>query len=169
MGKAIAFEEFGFILSAMRCNEVAQWLRLCATNAGGVGSIPSQDPKIPRATMEWPKKILIKQNKHNEKPAEGLKHERQVLICILNKSLAAAWRMDYRDQSRSQGSAGTETEVRTAPPLPAPPGRTCWGASIAHTHTHTHTHLLSGGFKNLEERPLGVYRWGLRVRENPSI
>jgi len=32
-----------------------------------------------------------------------------------------------------------------------------------HTHTHTHTHLLSGGFKNLEERPLGVYRWGYRL------
>lgn len=75
--------------------------------------------------------------------------------------------MDYRDQSRSQGSGGTETEVRTAPPLPTPPGRTCWGASVAHTHTHTH--LLSGGFKNLEEKPLGVYRWGLQVRENPSI
>ena len=60
VGKAIVFEEFGFILSAMRCNEVAKWLRLCATNAGGVGSIPSQDPKIPRATMAWPKDMLIK-------------------------------------------------------------------------------------------------------------
>ena len=117
MGKAIAFEEFGFILSALRCNEVAQWLRLCATNAGGVGSIPSQDPKIPRATMEWPKKILIKQNKHNEKPAEGLKHERQVLICILNKSLAAAWRMAH--QGAKDGSRQVMDELlpwTTAPP-----------------------------------------------------
>ena len=58
-GKAVVFEEFGFILRAVRRNEVVQWLRLCATNAGGVGSIPSQDTKIPCATMGWTKRIFF--------------------------------------------------------------------------------------------------------------
>ena len=29
---------------------VVQWLRLCASSAGGVGSIPGQGAKIPHAT-----------------------------------------------------------------------------------------------------------------------
>ena len=32
-----------------------QWLRLCASNAGGAGSIPGQGTKIPHAAA-WPKK-----------------------------------------------------------------------------------------------------------------
>lgn len=56
----------------------------------------------------------------------------------------------WRDRDRSQDC-----------PTPAStPGKDLLGVSIAHTHAHTH--LLSGGFKNLEERPLGVYRWGYR-------
>ena len=38
---------------------VVQWLRLCASNAGGVGSIPGQGAKIPYAS--WPKKPKHKQ------------------------------------------------------------------------------------------------------------
>ena len=33
-----------------------QWLRLCTSNAGAVGSIPGWGTKIPHAT--WPKKNL---------------------------------------------------------------------------------------------------------------
>ena len=34
---------------------VVQWLRLCASNAGGVGTIPGQGTKIPRASEAQPK------------------------------------------------------------------------------------------------------------------
>ena len=34
---------------------VVQWLRLCAPNAGGTGSIPGQGTKIPHATRHSPK------------------------------------------------------------------------------------------------------------------
>ena len=34
---------------------VVQWLRLCAPNAGGVGSIPGKGTKIPHATQHGQK------------------------------------------------------------------------------------------------------------------
>ena len=42
---------------------VVQWLRLCTSNAGGVGSIPGQGTKIPHAVQRVPKnkkKIILK-------------------------------------------------------------------------------------------------------------
>ena len=68
--------------------------------------------------------------------------------------------MDYRAQSRSQGSGGTETQDRTPP---SPRKDLLAGEHCSHTHTP-----LPGGLKNLGERQLGVYRWEL-IRENPSI
>ena len=46
---------------------MVQWLRLHASNAGGMGSLPSQGTKIPRAT--WQKNQQQKQNNiEQEKP-----------------------------------------------------------------------------------------------------
>ena len=39
-----------------RTSLAVQWLRLCVSKAGGVGSIPSQGTKIPHAAGVWPKK-----------------------------------------------------------------------------------------------------------------
>ena len=35
---------------------MVQWLRLCASTAGGVGSVPGQGTKTPTCHMTWPKK-----------------------------------------------------------------------------------------------------------------
>ena len=40
---------------------MVQWLRLCASTAGGTGSIPSQGTKIPHA-MQWDLKFNFKLN-----------------------------------------------------------------------------------------------------------
>ena len=37
---------------------MVQWLRLCAPNAGGTGSIPGRRTKIPHAAAVWPKKRM---------------------------------------------------------------------------------------------------------------
>ena len=42
---------------------VAQWLRLCASNAGGVGSIPGQGTKTPHATKHDQKTRTKKKKK----------------------------------------------------------------------------------------------------------
>ena len=52
-------------LSDFDSGPVVQWLRLCASTAGGAGSIPTQGTKIPHATWHGQKifKNLIKKRK----------------------------------------------------------------------------------------------------------
>ena len=51
---------------------VAQWLRLCAPNAGDLGSIPGQGTIIPHVAQHGQKKIFKKkkrkENVYNEVP-----------------------------------------------------------------------------------------------------
>ena len=51
---------------ALRTSLAVQWLRLCTSNAGGMGSIPGQGTKIPHAAWCSQKKLKIK-NKAAEK------------------------------------------------------------------------------------------------------
>ena len=61
---------------------VGQWLRICASNAGGWGSIPGWGTKIPLRYLKFRKKQNIKQkqyyNKFNKEFLNGL-HKKKIL------------------------------------------------------------------------------------------
>ena len=45
---------------------VVQWLKNCASNAEGLGSIPCPVTKIPHTSVAWPKSKLKKKKKNNK-------------------------------------------------------------------------------------------------------
>ena len=47
-------------ISLLGTSLAVQWLRFCASNAGGMGSIPGGGTKIPHAACHSQKKKLIK-------------------------------------------------------------------------------------------------------------
>ena len=58
----------------MRCKQkllggtslAVQWLRLCVSTAGGMGSIPGWGPKIPHAAQRGQRKKKTKKKKKND-------------------------------------------------------------------------------------------------------
>lgn len=98
----------------------------------GQGALSDTGGKVGRGGERRPLKSGMS-SKCNEGGSNGFKQRSsEVLICILSKPLAAAWRMDYRGQSRSQG---VETEQA------CPPRKGLLGPGIVWGHTHTHVHL----------------------------
>ena len=55
-----------------RASLVVQWLRFCASNAGGVGSIPGWETKIPHVARYGQKKIKRMTKANQAKVAFGL-------------------------------------------------------------------------------------------------
>ena len=51
--KQLAFKEFIFLKPESGVSLVVQWLRLCASNARGEGSIPGQGTKIALPGKVW--------------------------------------------------------------------------------------------------------------------
>ena len=45
---------------------VVQWLKNCASNVEGLGSIPCPVTKTPHANVAWPKSKLKKKKKNNK-------------------------------------------------------------------------------------------------------
>ena len=55
LAQGLTYNRYSVIVKIMTGTSLAvQWLRLCASNAGGTGSIPGQGTKIPHAAA-WPK------------------------------------------------------------------------------------------------------------------
>ena len=52
--------------SCLRIRDMVQWLGLCPSNAGGVGSIPGQGTKIPHVL--WCSQKMKKKKKKNQSP-----------------------------------------------------------------------------------------------------